>query len=89
MQPSYGKHPYQLIEAAWHIHASVNLPSLSQIKASRLFGNKPLSEPTLDYRHFIKDIWAIYQKTRDTKTILFFEMWIARVLGLVNTLGPR
>ena len=38
----------QLIEAEWHIYASVNKSSLVQIMACRLTGAKPLSEPMLE-----------------------------------------
>ena len=38
-----------LIEAEWRIYASVNLTSLVQIMACRLFGAKPLSEPMMEY----------------------------------------
>ena len=37
------------IEAEWRIYASVNLPSLVQIMACRLVGDKPSSEPMLEY----------------------------------------
>ena len=38
-----------LIEAEWHIYASINYPSLVQIMACDLIGAKPLSEPMLEY----------------------------------------
>ena len=42
----------KLIEAEWRMYASVNLSSLVQIKACRLVGAKPLSEPMLHYHQF-------------------------------------
>ena len=40
------------IEAEWRIYPPVNYPSLVQIMACRLVGDKPFSEPVLEYCRF-------------------------------------